>query len=270
MAGSDAFGFFYELGQSAIGASGGASVNPSRADLGQFSQSSGHSIERHGLYIPSYTPTEVATFASLNVWNCGLNGAYVDEAGRITFTGFMASDNQFAGIEFSRVESDPTQGSIARVEDSIVVGNTGFLDSDAQVQGVITPRTEWFALAGVKFYNFTGSNAAAIVTCSGCLDPQTTDSGARTVTVSNLTFDDDSSVKRVRFSFPQRGIIEDLDGSFTNYGNNSWATPYYLHNDWPECVLSEVQHDGLICNSSVQVRRLAFHGALPEPKFEDV
>lgn len=263
-AGSDSYGFFLEFRKHSIGASAIASLNPSKANLGSFSQSSAHGIGGHGLYIPSYTPTEAATFYSFNAWNCGENGAYVDEAGKITFTGFMASNNGFANIEFSRVVSDPTQGIIARLEDSIVLGNTGFLGQDARIQGVVTPRTEWFALNRVKFFNFTGSNAAAIVTCSGCLDPQTADSGAPTVTVSNLTFDDDSSVKRVRFQLPQSGIIEDLDGSFTNFGSNSWATPYSLHNDWPECVQSETQHSGLICDNTVQVRRLAFYGALPE------
>ena len=42
-----------------------------------------------------------------------------------------------------------------------------------------------------------------------------------------------------------------------------------MHNDWPECVQSEIQHSGLICNNTVQVRRLGFFGALPEGKFEE-
>ena len=60
----------------------------------------------------------------------------------------------------------------------------------ASPKGVICSRTENFAIEGVKFYNFNYNAAAAIGTCSHCWHDNNTDSGGRTVTVSDLYFDE--------------------------------------------------------------------------------
>ena len=54
-----------------------------------------------------------------------------------------------------------------------------------------------------------------------------------------------------------------MDGSLTGLGPGTWATAYWKHNDQPECQRDEAVYNGLICDSSVQVRRIAVHGATP-------
>jgi len=53
----------------------------------------------------------------------------------------------------------------------------------------------------------------------------------------------------------------------TNKGKNTWATPYYLHNLQPECTKDLVLYDGITCDSTVQVRRVAFWAATPSYLF---
>jgi len=94
----------------------------------------------------------------------------------------------------------------------------------------------------VKFANFDtevgGTVAAAISSCSHCFHDAATDSGARTVTFSGLTFGAKVTFK-VRYTTPFRAIYYDVDGTLTGKGTNSWMTPYYLHNVWaPECEVA--------------------------------
>lgn len=46
----------------------------------------------------------------------------------------------------------------------------------------------------------------------------------------------------------------------TGKGPNTWATPYYPHHDVKECNRDEDTFSGTVCDSTVQVRRLAFYG----------
>ena len=102
-------------------------------------------------------------------------------------------------------------------------------------RGIIGPRTENFQIHNVKFYNFDVADKGAIGTCSHCFSAPSTDSGARTLTVSNLYFDPASVTAKIRYQEPFREIIYDIDGSLTGLGPNSWATPYWRHNDRPGC-----------------------------------
>ena len=70
---------------------------------------------------------------------------------------------------------------------------------NAKPHGIITPRTENFRIEGTKFFNFNWNEAATLGTCSHCFHPASTDSGARTVKVSNLVFDAASVTKKIRY-----------------------------------------------------------------------
>ena len=50
-------------------------------------------------------------------------------------------------------------------------------------------------------------------------------------------------------------------------GPNSWATPYWKHNEQSECTIDDDVYNGLICPNTVQVRRIAFFGSTPESFF---
>jgi len=52
----------------------------------------------------------------------------------------------------------------------------------------------------------------------------------------------------------------------TKKGPNSWATPFFSYNVRPGCEKDDV-YNGITCDSSVQVRRVAFSGAVPSHKF---
>jgi hypothetical protein len=128
--------------------------------------------------------------------------------------------------------------------------------------GIITPRTENFQVHNVSFYNFDVAEKAALGSCSHCWFPPSTDSGARTITFSNLYFDSSVTVK-IRYQEPFRDIFYDTDGTLTGLGPKTWATPYWQHNEVPECKKDLQVYDGLICDSTVQVRRIVFHNYEP-------
>lgn len=71
---------------------------------------------------------------------------------------------------------------------------------------------------------------AALGSCSHCFKQchNSTDSGARTVKFSNIYFDS-SVTKKIRYQFPYRAIYQDLDGTLTGLGPNTWATPGWNH-----------------------------------------
>ena len=211
-------------------------------------------------------PPIVARFTNLVSYKNGRNGAIAERVGAVQFHNFKTADNKLAGMEFSLTED--IEDGWAKIVGGLVVGRSE--NSDAELDGlsvgphgIITPRTENFSVEGTSFFNFDfWEDGAALGTCSHCFHGAATDSGARTVTVKSLTFDR-SVPKRIRYQYPFRAIFYDLDGSLTGQSKKSWATPYWKHNEQPECSVSLDQHDGIVCPRSVQVRRVAFHGYEP-------
>lgn len=43
----------------------------------------------------------------------------------------------------------------------------------------------------------------------------------------------------------------------------SWVMPYWGHLDQPECKVNLTMFNGIVCNSSVEVRRVVFFGSKP-------
>ena len=99
----------------------------------------------------------------------------------------------------------------------------------ASPHGIIAPRTENFSIYDTKFFNYNFNEAAGLGSCSHCFHPAATDSGARTIRVNNLQFDDATVTKRVLFGYPERAIFFDETGSLTNLGPNTWVVPYWKH-----------------------------------------
>lgn len=61
-----------------------------------------------------------------------------------------------------------------------------------------------------------------------------------------------------RFACPEKQIFFDLDGSLTNRGPATTVTAYHAFNEWEECPRANATFsNGLICNSSVRVRKLS-------------
>ena len=129
----------------------------------------------------------------------------------------------------------------AKIVGGLVIGRT--LNTEEALEksnpvGIKNPRTEGFTIEGVKFYNFDWGHTAALGTCSHCWHDHNTDSGARTITVSDLYFDTTVQTK-VFYTVPWRTIFHDKTGSLTGMGPDSWFCHYWKHNDWPECNYDE-------------------------------
>jgi hypothetical protein len=153
----------------------------------------------------------------------------------------------------------------AQIINATVVGQTSNIyhaSCPNSYSGIVNPRTENFQINGARFYNFYNRTQSAFGTCSFCFQPYFMDTGARTVTTSNLYFDP-SVARRIIYGYPYRDIFYDTDGTLTGLGPNTFATYYYPHNDQPECTRNELVYNGLICNSSVQVRRILFYNMQP-------
>jgi hypothetical protein len=95
------------------------------------------------------------------------------------------------------------------------------------VRGIVTPRSENFTVQDVTFYNYDFKKSTAFWTCSHCFHDAATDSGARTVNVKNLTFDDATVPRRIDWEIPYKDIFYDMDGTFTNSLPGSWVVPYW-------------------------------------------
>jgi len=90
----------------------------------------------------------------------------------------------------------------AKVVNSLHIGKSAFGESDiglSSPHGIIGPRSEGFTIEGAKFFNYNFNEAAALGDCSHCFHPASTDSGARTVTVSGLYFDPTTVPKRIKY-----------------------------------------------------------------------
>jgi len=253
-AGSDRYGFWFDLQIHAIGPSANTNVCPEFNKIGMFKGNHAHSNGRYGLRIfhnmvprkypcqkieydhdkpedPYHkNPAITANFYDVTSWKNGRNGAIAEHVGDVRFHNFKTADNILAGIEFGvtfEYGDDTTQ-----IDGALIIGksrNTDLRIENANPGGVITARRENFVVKNVKFYNFDWNEAAAIKSCSHCMNDDATDSGARTVKFSGLEFDDATVPRRIRYQIPHRALYLDLDGSLTGKGANSWATFFYKH-----------------------------------------
>ena len=284
-AGSEHYGFWYDLVPFPTGPSATRSICPINAKLGEFRDNVAHSLEHYGLRVfhghnPRTYPCDSISFDKNNQtdpyhknpliqayyedfvgYKCKRNGVIGGNFGAVTLRRIAAVDNGLAGIEIEKVVS--VHDGVGRLEDSFVVGRSENWDgSGKNPHGVITPRTDFWTVSDVRFYNFDWARAAAIGTCSHCYFEPSTDSDARTVKLQQLSFTNVNM--RVRYQYPFKGILLDQDGTLTGLGSKTWATAYWEHNALvPECQTNREVYDGLLCDSSVQVRRVAIHGAKP-------
>lgn len=176
---------------------------------------------------------------------------------------FKVSDNKLAGIEVSLSEN--AADNMAQIKKALVIGrsaNTEPALDNSSPHGIITPRTENFTVSEIRFYNYNWNNAAAIGSCSHCFHSASTDSGARQVSFSDLYFDE-TVTRKIKYQFPHHAIYYDKDGTLTGKGPKTWATPHEKHHELPECETNLDMYDGVVCDSSIEVRRLAFHNYKP-------
>lgn len=287
-AGADNYGFWFDLKATSTGPSFDPNVCPENTPIGEFSNNVGHSNGKYGfrvfhrlrprlnpcadlIYDPKnktdpywQNPSITANFVNFTGWKNHRNGAILNEVGDVSLQNYKVADNFLAGIEFEL--TDVMADGYARIDSALIIGrteNADWVSNMSDAHGVIGSRTENFQVHNVKFYNFDINNMAAIGSCSHCYFDATTDSGGRTTSFSGLYFDPKSVPIKIRYEIPFRDIFYDIDGTLTGLGPGSWTTPYFLHNHQPECTPKLYEYDGLVCNSSIQLRRVVFFNYLP-------
>ena len=223
-AGSDRYGFWYDLQDHAMGPSANINICSKNARVGEFRNNSAHSNGRYGLRIfhnmvPREFPCKpiVRDFANLTHpyeankpiigkfngftgWKNNRNGAICERAGAIQFRNFKVADNLLAGIEFEFAHEFFGDQDYAGVFDALIIGktlNTEPLLESKSPHGIIGPRSNGFTIKGVVFHDMDFNNAAALGTCSHCFHPAATDSGARTVRTNALEFH--NTPRRIRY-----------------------------------------------------------------------
>jgi len=207
-----------------MGPSANTDICPEYGKVGQFKGNHAHSNGRYGLRIfhkmipkkyqckpitydhdkpddPYHAnPPITANFHDFTSWKNGRNGAICEESGDVRFHNFKTADNILAGIEFGI--TDHYGDDTTRIDGALIIGkssNTNIRLDAASPHGILTARTENFMVKNAKFYNFNWNDAAAIGSCSHCMNDGSTDSGARTVKFSGLKFDDATVTKRIKF-----------------------------------------------------------------------
>jgi len=213
-------------------------------------------------------PAITAIFNDFTGWKCGRNAAIGERIGDVHWKNFKAADNARVNLEMSM--TDYYGDDKAQIDGALVIGKSNNLDpagdmlTEVSPRGVEMPQREYFTVRNVRFYNYNWNDAGAIGTCSHCVQPE--DLGARTSTVEKLWFDK-SVTKKIKWMFPGRAILYDLDGSLTGKGPKSWATPFFKHNEQPECSKDE-STNSLFCDNTVQVRKLYFGSMTPSSRFK--
>lgn len=157
IAGTDAYGYWYDMQETATGPSFDPNICPIYSKLGVFRDNSAHSCQKYGLrifhalvprtfpckqasydasYISNgktdpywYNPVIPAKFLNFLAWKCGRNGAIAETTGAVEFIDFKIADNLLTGIEFSLIDENTMDG-LAKVVGGTVVGNTYLNDDD--------------------------------------------------------------------------------------------------------------------------------------------
>ena len=211
-AGSERYGFWFDLQNTAMGPSFNPNICPTRSKLGEFRDNVAHSVGRYGLRIfhgldPHEKPCSgntfdeskwraddypydgnkpiTAVFENFLGYKNGRNGVIGEDLGAVVFKNIKAADNKLAGFELNKVVS--VRDKMAWLENSVMVGqttnNSGGLGSP---HGVITPQRDGWAVKDVRFYNYNFGNAAAIGSCSHCFKKPATDRDVRHIDFEQL------------------------------------------------------------------------------------
>ena len=297
-AGSDGYGFWIYLTPKPTGASFGNSICPAGEILGEFDGNQAHSNNHTGLYIhpilnPRQNPCGSATDSVANppvpgviqnykAWKNKASGIFANQIGEITFANMQIADTLQSGIEISAGGLFRLQKLV--IENATLVGMSSQCCENQNVtsayftspfRGIVTPRVDGLLVSNVRFHNFatpatlssTSKVQSAFQDCSLCQYSSTADSGARTAFTRGLWFNETSFLgTRVLFNVPYRGIFRDLDGTLVKKTiptvTAGWVTASFPHNKAAvECQEDVANYNGLVCDNSVQVRRVVLYSA---------
>ena len=264
-AGSDRYGFWFDLQVHPTGPSFDPNICPEFEQLGEFTGNVAHSNGRYALrifhrFVPTNNPCKalrsgagsttpiVAHFRDYLGYKNKRNGIIAEELGALKFHDVRVADNLLSGVEFGITSVGPwiTSTDDYHLQDALIVGasdnaQTGM--GGGSTRGLKGARSEKMRVKDTIFANFDyNSNFGAIGTCSHCTG-NSADSSGRTYFFKNLYFVD--TTQRVKFDYPYKEIIYDEDGTLGN-STHRWVVFYSKHLDVPECVRNEAVYNGLL------------------------
>lgn len=291
-AGSDRYGFWFDLQPHPTGPSTDLTICPQYAELGEFTGNVAHSNGKYGLrifhrMIPSDNPcaandvvrgrglqpdpvhinaieTHIRDFTGYKNKESGL---IVEEIGAVRFHDIKIADSQLANVELTKTQAGPwltSESESYTLNDALLIG---FSDNGEAIQydvekyrGIKGSMHENMRAKDVLFVNFDYvSTWGAIGTCSHCEGPDT-DSSGRTYFFKNLFFT--NTTQKVKFDIPFKEIIYDEDGTLVN-STHRWVVRDFVHLEIPECERNLDMFDGFVCSDSIKIRRIVFHHANP-------
>ncbi len=279
--GSQHYGFWMELPEKPTGLSTKSRICPREFQLGSFKNNFSHSNDKYGLRIfPELNPKNrpcgsfsdnkvipvLAKIEKFTSWRNKEKGVISEIIGNVSFSEIISMDNGKSGIEVSNLIKFPA--GRPSIRDSIVIGSSILNKINPKIKnkitrGIVTPRADNFLVSNITFFNFNSDQMANFGSCSRCeIAGASTDSGARQIDFEKIYFDN-SEKNKVIWNFPRQAIFRDLDGTLTGRTSPGWATPFFNHNHVKECIMDNKFDNGLVCDDTVQVRRIAFSKARP-------
>jgi hypothetical protein len=175
-AGSEKYGFYYDLQTNPTGPSYTTDICPQFEKLGTFANNTAHSNEEYGLriherFIPvensclaastagtfeqpdeTTNPPIEAHFYNFTTFKNKITGVVADEVGALRFHNIAIADNKASGIEFGTVSSGPwiNETQNYHLQDSLIIGLSNNYEDAQKTEtdtiGLNGPRTEKFKL----------------------------------------------------------------------------------------------------------------------------
>ena len=277
--GSSFYGILLDMPITSTGKCIGINTCPRDYNIISFKDNFSHSNGKYGMRIFSeYAPKSQlcgvvnyfdilnvqAIFNSTTLYKNAEKGIVVDKIGSLLFSNFKIADNPQSSFEV--IDLINLNVGEAKVQNSVIIGKSRNNASDLQLYktyGIVTPRKDNFTVSNIRFYSFGMANNYLFSSFSANESGSSSmDDGARTSYFEQI-FSDGTETMKVKWNIPRTAIFRDMDGSLTGISGPRWVTPYYPHLLVPECNRNPKWDDGVICNDSVQVRRVFVSDASP-------
>eukprot|EP00756_Hemistasia_phaeocysticola_P017665 Hpha_TRINITY_DN15550_c6_g9::TRINITY_DN15550_c6_g9_i1::g.104534::m.104534 len=249
---------------------------PQQVPLGETRGNTAHSSGRMGFWVhPDHFAREIEcgpeseaenpyAFSEVHdtrVWKNVEQGIGIVDSGPYLIKNAICIDNSDADIEIGGIVGN--QGAIVRDSVFIAHSKTNRPGADWQYlragvtgkRGLITPQSEGMYGINLTFIDYNDDQkadsigkkgwTAAIFTCCRCWNDCSSEMGAFTTRLEQINFI--NSVNRVRFGWPHKDIILDLDGTVTGTDTTpgvpkSTLIPAYKHVRLPGCEVGGEPH----------------------------
>ena len=284
VAGSDSFGFWYDLPAHPTGPSATKSICPEGEEFGVFEDNVAHTNSIGLRVYPQYKPRtnpckQIKNYDKLNILEdnpplpaefkntllfSNAKGFFSKFPGAIVLKNFTFLSNPY-GLSY-KVPQYEIYDFMPRVEDTIFVGNSnlttahGFSTKVALGGG----QADGFRYKNVKFINFTDN--IFFRSCTKCdLSSVKGGIGVHHTYFQGISFENCSWSEFIQWNFPERGrdVVVDEDGSLNQFlattGTGGFVTPYAAHLDIAACSKEEtdtITSDPILkCPKSIKIRR---------------